>query len=86
MIDLSDLLNALLDGGRVTITVTITVTQPVAPLHHTARCAACGWTKAYSSRSSAERGLRTHQTRFCKSTDEKHPSWLVEMHGESSDR
>lgn len=40
-------------------------TQPIEVDVYTAVCEDCGWTKDYTSQSSADSGLRTHQTRHC---------------------
>lgn len=67
MIDLEQLLQALMKGGKVKIEIYITLDKPAIDRPYTAVCERCGWSWDYKHKSSAHRAIRSHAT-HCRGT------------------
>jgi hypothetical protein len=62
VIDLEQLLQALMKGGKVKIEIYITLDKPAIDRPYTAVCERCGWSWPYKHKSSAHRAIRSHAT------------------------
>lgn len=93
MVSLVDLLRELLESGSIEITVSVKLVEPDQPREGvTVTCEWCGkWSRTYSKRSSAMRGLRAHYghcsayAQQSKAPTDRVPSWIVQNGANAED-